>query len=583
MQKVTVSYSNASANPIIAPPTVTVSPYTTYYNYKWLSGLTLVYSYTEDSDRNGKIDRIRVQAAANIGANFSGFTATVNGYTVTGYSRPVAGPNFYILLQEKAVTDTEAIPSWTIVANSTLADEATGTKLARTFTDPSPMIPVDTAQPRIAYTLTLPGLDRVFLSASEPLYTGSTLTFTTSGPAVVSADLVANSGGETEYLLGTASAFDVAALASGTTTVTVANARDAGVGATDEFIANSALPRPTYPTAYGDYSAYDIVPANGGTGLAPPNLVNGTAATHRVTDILISVPPSSAADSKYFVWPIWAKDSVITEIAGEDYEGLTPEEAASRTIGLVRDFTGTQWLRDQDITLQARVNAGLGTPTTLRLHFDTNVPETFLSTAANGPVGLWLPSFSPSAFSGVVPTPRSGTSAVASAAPVASLLWNLLIDSKDPKVKSVSVFDFFFTLGAENAVDPLYVARLDIAPGAAIPADWYRRIKPFSFEIHDVKKQRSNVTILNNVIDPTKGERVRISYQLNKGGSTTIQVFTLDGDLVDVLYRGNRAAGDYTASWDGKNRGGRPVARGMYFIRVVGPEIDEIRKVMIVK
>ena len=46
---------------------------------------------------------------------------------------------------------------------------------------------------------------------------------------------------------------------------------------------------------------------------------------------------------------------------------------------------------------------------------------------------------------------------------------------------------------------------------------------------------------------------------------------------------GNRAAGDYTASWDGKNRGGRAVSRGMYFIRVVGPEIDEIRKVMIVK
>jgi len=98
-----------------------------------------------------------------------------------------------------------------------------------------------------------------------------------------------------------------------------------------------------------------------------------------------------------------------------------------------------------------------------------------------------------------------------------------------------------------------------------------------------VTKQRSSATILNNVIDPTKGERVRLSYQLVKGGQVTIQVFTLDGDLVQVIYRGNRAAGDYTAAWDGKNRGGRAVARGMYFIRIVGPEIDEIRKVMVVK
>jgi flagellar hook assembly protein FlgD len=57
----------------------------------------------------------------------------------------------------------------------------------------------------------------------------------------------------------------------------------------------------------------------------------------------------------------------------------------------------------------------------------------------------------------------------------------------------------------------------------------------------------------------------------------------LDGNLVQVLYRGSRPAGEYVDSWDGKNRGGRVVARGMYFIRIVGPDIDEIRKVMVVK
>jgi flagellar hook assembly protein FlgD len=134
-----------------------------------------------------------------------------------------------------------------------------------------------------------------------------------------------------------------------------------------------------------------------------------------------------------------------------------------------------------------------------------------------------------------------------------------------------------------NTVDPLYAGRLDIRPGADVPSNWFRLVKPFSFNIQDVKLQRSSVTILNNVIDPTKGEFVRVSYQLAKSGPVTVQVFTLDGDLVQVLYRGSRAAGDYTASWDGKNRGGRAVARGMYFIRVVGPELDEIRKVMVVK
>jgi flagellar hook assembly protein FlgD len=50
-----------------------------------------------------------------------------------------------------------------------------------------------------------------------------------------------------------------------------------------------------------------------------------------------------------------------------------------------------------------------------------------------------------------------------------------------------------------------------------------------------------------------------------------------------VLERGRKGAGTYSYYWDGTNLGGRPVARGMYFVRVVGPDIDEIRKVMVVK
>jgi len=50
-----------------------------------------------------------------------------------------------------------------------------------------------------------------------------------------------------------------------------------------------------------------------------------------------------------------------------------------------------------------------------------------------------------------------------------------------------------------------------------------------------------------------------------------------------VLYRGQRTAGEYSTSWDGRNRGNRVVARGVYFIKIVGPGINEIRKVLVVK
>jgi len=88
---------------------------------------------------------------------------------------------------------------------------------------------------------------------------------------------------------------------------------------------------------------------------------------------------------------------------------------------------------------------------------------------------------------------------------------------------------------------------------------------------------------LNNVINPEIGEKTTLLYQMSDSGIATVQVFALDGSSVRVLYRGRQAAGEYQATWDGRNESGRVVARGPYFIRVSAPGVDEIRTVMIVK
>jgi len=659
MQYVEVRYSDARLHPL-AVPDVTITLYKTPGNnptcFKWINSILGVYSYTEDSDGNGKIDRIRVTAETTLNYDFSGFEIQIkdNAYevdTTKGYKGfekktdstpipPYTGSEFYIYLKEKTYTDTDAVIHWRIVKNTSLKDGATG-KFALTlisnedydqfpqyyFNDSSDeqgkenyyTTTIDTALPRVAYTLGLPNQREVFIQFSEPVQnaTGAIPDSTTiafKGYNVSTVSSIPDTIPNKEILTTVSATATVSDIASGAqltlnriwdgAAITGSNPWPHDYSTDDKWLAFGRPLPPPY-NAYGHEGQ-----TNPGTNWAndwPNPIASDTfptandntnpTASHRVSDVLISVPPASAADDRYFVWPIWARDSVITEVSESQYESLSGPEAASQTVGLVRDFTGTQWLRDQDITMQVRVNPAL-TPGNLSLHFDSNVADTFRATSANGPIGLWLPVFnqgSPSgaAFSGIVPWPNDpahggGTSLYAGtkqgAVLPSSALWNFSIPSSDPRVKSVSTLDFFFTLDTgANADNPLYVARLDVAPGAAIPPDWYRRVKPFSFDIHDVTKQRSNVTILNNVIDPTKGERVRLSYQLTKPGQVTIQVFTLDGDLVQVLYRGYRQAGDYTASWDGKNRGGRVVARGMYFIRIVGPEIDEIRKVMVVK
>jgi flagellar hook assembly protein FlgD len=74
-----------------------------------------------------------------------------------------------------------------------------------------------------------------------------------------------------------------------------------------------------------------------------------------------------------------------------------------------------------------------------------------------------------------------------------------------------------------------------------------------------------------------------VQVELPQTGSLSVLVFTLDGDVVRVLNRAPSAAGTFFFTWDGTNAAGRPVGRGIYFIRVVGPGIDEMRKVMIIK
>ena len=58
---------------------------------------------------------------------------------------------------------------------------------------------------------------------------------------------------------------------------------------------------------------------------------------------------------------------------------------------------------------------------------------------------------------------------------------------------------------------------------------------------------------------------------------------TLDGNIITYLNRGTTGAGEHYFTWNGRNRNGNIVARGMYFIRVIGSGIDETRKVMVVK
>ena len=235
--------------------------------------------------------------------------------------------------------------------------------------------------------------------------------------------------------------------------------------------------------------------------------------------------------------------------------------------GTMTIFDGSGGVSAGNITLQGRVAtltyAGVAVTTAnpaVDLVYDAAVEAAYVSNS------LWLPTAVP----GLVPAANPATRVLSQEPSSVNALRDYVIPGSDPEVQTGAEIQFFFAVGS------LVHARV------GNPAD-PNSIAPWRLPLRTVIRQRGGVTIANNVLNPDSGETTRLTVELESHGSLSVTVFDLKGDIVQVLYRGSADAGERVLTWDGRNRSGRAVARGIYFIRVVGPDLDETRKVMIVR
>ena len=167
--------------------------------------------------------------------------------------------------------------------------------------------------------------------------------------------------------------------------------------------------------------------------------------------------------------------------------------------------------------------------------------------------------------------PQSGTTEY-TGTPAGRLL-NFIIPSTDPYLKEGKVGQFMYVYNGW-----LPCARLKDETGNDILS-----LDVWNFKIVGIQIQKGGVSIFENVVNPYKGQSATIAAHLKKSGMLTIQIMTLDGNIVRTLARSHHNAGDHFYLWDGRNNGGNPVASGMYFVRIAGPDIDEVRKILIIK
>ena len=172
----------------------------------------------------------------------------------------------------------------------------------------------------------------------------------------------------------------------------------------------------------------------------------------------------------------------------------------------------------------------------------------------------------------------------------ASYLKNFSLDFSSGSLSACASGDtveFMFALASSDG--SLFKRSADTKNDIALPVlrlsdpSDIKSLDTWRFTLSAIKAQRGGVTILNNVINSRSKEKTTIVVDTEKSSALKVYVMTLDGSIVRTLEKSRVKSGRHTYTWDGTNGAGKSVARGMYFVRVIGDDIDETRKVMVVK
>ncbi len=89
-------------------------------------------------------------------------------------------------------------------------------------------------------------------------------------------------------------------------------------------------------------------------------------------------------------------------------------------------------------------------------------------------------------------------------------------------------------------------------------------------------------TLHGNYPNPFNPETT-ISYSVKEPGRVKLQVYNLKGQLVTTLVDEDHATGHYKQTFNGKDKQGRPIASGVYLIRMTAPGYGKTSKMILMK
>ncbi|KPJ87378.1 MAG: hypothetical protein AMS17_08715, partial [Spirochaetes bacterium DG_61] len=546
-------------------------------NWDFNPGITITTRRTEDSTGNvGQIDRIKLTAYEALNDDFSNISVSVTGYGT--YSTPgdfeTGIPNdnvFYVNISESGSPDSGVTPGVQITANTNLRDSATGLKPV--VTDPSAVTPTDGAAPILtSVSIASDNADSTLAKVGDTVTIGITASEGLLGLPVVTidgnaADSVVSVGGNSYEATRVMQSGDTEGVVGFSIDFTdaVGNAGAQVSATTDSSSVSFDRTIPLLTSV--SISSNNVNPAVAIAGNTVTIIFTSNETLNGLPAVMID---GNAADS-------------VNNLGGNNYDAVRVMQAGDTegVIGFTIDFA------------DAAGNAGaqvMATTDGSSVTYDESAPSINDAVLAgdNRYVDITFSEgvYSTSTGSGfiettdftVVFTQNGGT---ATGVTVSALT---RVDSSPLTGGETLVRVHLSMNGYPSGVETIEISPVDSssiydAAGNAVPVTETTGI----ITLNEQPLAGGKVIIRNNIINPGRGEKTTINFRLDRREKVNITVYDLNGDPVKVIYKRMASAGLNEALWYGKNKAGRPVVQGVYFVVVRIGKSRHIKKVLVVR
>jgi hypothetical protein len=99
----------------------------------------------------------------------------------------------------------------------------------------------------------------------------------------------------------------------------------------------------------------------------------------------------------------------------------------------------------------------------------------------------------------------------------------------------------------------------------------------------NVESTPTEFALLQNFPNPFNPETT-IKYNVAQGGSVSLRIYNVVGQVVRTLVAEQQSAGRYTVRWNGTDDRGVSVSSGIYFYQITaGSEFQDVKKLMLLK